>query len=80
MQAACTCRPSHGYQATRARDRSAVGVKTLGPALSHSHCLEVLVPTLLMLLVSIDSVHEVVVGRVPYQDTMEYILYVGAVG
>ena len=52
----CTCRPSRGDQATRARDHSAVGVKTPAPALSHSECLEVLVPTLLVLLVLIDSV------------------------
>lgn len=34
---------------------SAVGVKTPAPAFSHSCCLEVLVPTLLLLLISIDS-------------------------
>jgi hypothetical protein len=34
----------------------AVGVKTPAPALSHSHCLQVLVPTLLVLLVLIQSV------------------------
>jgi len=47
MQAACTCRPSHGDQATRAHSawRVRVGVKTRGPALSRACCLEVLVPT-----------------------------------